>query len=112
MPGVKDMVSGYATIRLVALRNAIRSQAGRLLLTDGLGRERGAVLAHRPLRAAGRDGALGRAARPAEPSQPGAAVGGRHRALVRPGGAARRAGAAGPAEARARREAERQAVSS
>jgi glycosyltransferase involved in cell wall biosynthesis len=35
VPAVKDVVSGYAAIRLVALRNAIRSQAGRLLHTDG-----------------------------------------------------------------------------
>jgi glycosyltransferase involved in cell wall biosynthesis len=35
VPAVKDLVSGYAAIRLVALRNAIRSQAGPLLHTDG-----------------------------------------------------------------------------
>jgi glycosyltransferase involved in cell wall biosynthesis len=35
VPTVKDLVSGYAAVRLVALRNAIRSQAGRLLHTDG-----------------------------------------------------------------------------
>jgi dolichol-phosphate mannosyltransferase len=35
VPGVKDLVSGFAAIRLVALRNAIRSQNGRLLQTDG-----------------------------------------------------------------------------
>lgn len=35
VPGVKDIVSGFACIRLVALRNAIRSQNGRLLVTDG-----------------------------------------------------------------------------
>jgi glycosyltransferase involved in cell wall biosynthesis len=35
VPGVLDLVSGFAIIRLVALRNAIRSQAGRLLVTDG-----------------------------------------------------------------------------
>jgi dolichol-phosphate mannosyltransferase len=35
VPTVKDLVSGYAAIRLVALRNAIRSQAGHLLHTDG-----------------------------------------------------------------------------
>jgi len=35
VPMVKDLVSGYAAIRLVALRNAIRSQAGQLLHTDG-----------------------------------------------------------------------------
>jgi glycosyltransferase involved in cell wall biosynthesis len=35
VPGVKDVVSGFAAVRLVALRNAIRSQAGRLLVTDG-----------------------------------------------------------------------------
>jgi glycosyltransferase involved in cell wall biosynthesis len=34
VPAVKDVVSGYAAIRLVALRNAIRSQSGRLLHTD------------------------------------------------------------------------------
>lgn len=34
VPGVKDVVSGYAAIRLVALRNAIRSQGGQLLHTD------------------------------------------------------------------------------
>jgi hypothetical protein len=32
---VKDLVSGYAAIRLVALRNAIRSHAGQLLHTEG-----------------------------------------------------------------------------
>jgi glycosyltransferase involved in cell wall biosynthesis len=35
VPGVKDVVSGFAAIRLVALRNALRSQNGRLLQTDG-----------------------------------------------------------------------------
>jgi glycosyltransferase involved in cell wall biosynthesis len=35
VPGVRDLVSGFACIRLVALRNAIRSQNGRLLVTDG-----------------------------------------------------------------------------
>jgi glycosyltransferase involved in cell wall biosynthesis len=35
VPGVVDLVSGFSIIRLVALRNAIRSQAGRLLVTDG-----------------------------------------------------------------------------
>ena len=35
VPGVKDVVSGFAAVRLVALRNAIRSQTGRLLVTDG-----------------------------------------------------------------------------
>jgi glycosyltransferase involved in cell wall biosynthesis len=35
VPGVTDVVSGYAVLRLVALRNAIRSHAGRLLVSDG-----------------------------------------------------------------------------
>jgi hypothetical protein len=35
VPAVKDIVSGFAAIRLVALRNALRSQADRLLQTDG-----------------------------------------------------------------------------
>jgi glycosyltransferase involved in cell wall biosynthesis len=35
VPGVKDIVSGFAAIRLVALRNALRSQTDRLLHTDG-----------------------------------------------------------------------------
>ena len=35
VPGVQDLVSGFAAIRLVALRNAIRSQSERLLVTDG-----------------------------------------------------------------------------
>ncbi|MDQ3137698.1 MAG: glycosyltransferase family 2 protein [Gemmatimonadota bacterium] len=35
VPGVKDVVSGFAAIRLVALRNALRSHSDRLLLTDG-----------------------------------------------------------------------------
>lgn len=35
VPGVKDLVSGFAAIRLIALRNAIRSQSHRLLVTDG-----------------------------------------------------------------------------
>lgn len=35
VPGVRDVVSGFAIIRLVALRNAIRSQAGSLFVTDG-----------------------------------------------------------------------------
>jgi dolichol-phosphate mannosyltransferase len=34
IPGVKDIVSGYAIFRLVVLRNAIRSQAGPLLVSD------------------------------------------------------------------------------
>jgi len=35
VPGVADVVSGFAAIRLVALRNAIRSQADRLLHAEG-----------------------------------------------------------------------------
>jgi dolichol-phosphate mannosyltransferase len=35
VPAVRDVVSGYAAIRLVALRNAIRSNEGRLLHTEG-----------------------------------------------------------------------------
>lgn len=35
VPGVTDVVSGYGIFRLVALRNALRSQAARLLVTDG-----------------------------------------------------------------------------
>jgi glycosyltransferase involved in cell wall biosynthesis len=35
VPNVRDLVSGFAAIRLVALRNAIRSQTDRLLLTEG-----------------------------------------------------------------------------
>jgi glycosyltransferase involved in cell wall biosynthesis len=35
VPGVRDLVSGFAAIRLVALRNALRSQSDRLLLTEG-----------------------------------------------------------------------------
>jgi len=34
VPNVRDLVSGFAAIRLVALKNAIRSQADRLLMTD------------------------------------------------------------------------------
>jgi glycosyltransferase involved in cell wall biosynthesis len=35
VPGVRDLVSGFAAIRLVALRNALRSQSDRLLHTEG-----------------------------------------------------------------------------
>ncbi len=35
VPHVRDLVSGFAAFRLVTLRNAIRSQADRLLVTDG-----------------------------------------------------------------------------
>lgn len=35
IPGVTDVVSGYAAFRLVILRNALRSQSGPLLTTDG-----------------------------------------------------------------------------
>ncbi len=35
VPGVTDLVSGFAVLRLVTLRNAFRSHAGRLLVTDG-----------------------------------------------------------------------------
>lgn len=35
VPNVRDLVSGFAAIRLVALRNAIRSQTERLLVTEG-----------------------------------------------------------------------------
>ena len=34
VPGVTDIVSGYSILRLVALRNAIRSHPGRLLVTE------------------------------------------------------------------------------
>jgi len=32
---VGDLVTGFAAVRLVALRNVLRSQSGRLLVTDG-----------------------------------------------------------------------------
>lgn len=35
VPGVRDVVSGYAAFRLVALRNAFRDQPGPWLTTDG-----------------------------------------------------------------------------
>jgi glycosyltransferase involved in cell wall biosynthesis len=35
VPGVEDIVSGYSILRLVALRNALRSHPDRLLVTDG-----------------------------------------------------------------------------
>jgi glycosyltransferase involved in cell wall biosynthesis len=35
IPGVSDLVSGFSILRLVALRNALRSHPGRLLVTDG-----------------------------------------------------------------------------
>jgi glycosyltransferase involved in cell wall biosynthesis len=35
VPGVHDVVSGFAIVRLVALRNAMRSHANGFLLTDG-----------------------------------------------------------------------------
>ena len=35
VPGVRDLVSGFAAFRLIALRNAMRSQPERLLHTDG-----------------------------------------------------------------------------
>ena len=35
VPGVRDLVTGFAAIRLVALRNALRSQTDRLLVTEG-----------------------------------------------------------------------------
>ena len=72
VPGVVDLVSGFSIIRLVALRNAIRSQAGRLLVTDG---QRRALLAGGALRTTNRGGDVGRAARPQEPTDPGASVG-------------------------------------
>jgi glycosyltransferase involved in cell wall biosynthesis len=33
--GVRDLLSGYAILRLVALRNALRSQSGGLFVSDG-----------------------------------------------------------------------------
>ena len=35
VPGVNDLVSGYAIVRLVALRNAMRSHRDEFLVTDG-----------------------------------------------------------------------------
>jgi glycosyltransferase involved in cell wall biosynthesis len=35
VPGVRDLLSGFAILRLVALRNAMRSQPGGLFVTDG-----------------------------------------------------------------------------
>ena len=35
VPGITDLVSGFSILRLVALRNAIRSQPQRLLVSDG-----------------------------------------------------------------------------
>lgn len=35
VPGVRDIVAGFAAIRLIALRNALRSQTDRLLVTEG-----------------------------------------------------------------------------
>ncbi len=76
VPGVHDVVSGFAIVRLVALRNAMRSHAERVPPHRRLGRKRGAVLANRALRAPGGVGALCRAARFAATSQPAPAGGG------------------------------------
>jgi glycosyltransferase involved in cell wall biosynthesis len=35
VPGVRDVISGFAIVRLVALRNAMRSHANGFLVTDG-----------------------------------------------------------------------------
>jgi glycosyltransferase involved in cell wall biosynthesis len=35
VPGVRDILSGYAILRLVALRNALRSQPASLFVSDG-----------------------------------------------------------------------------
>jgi glycosyltransferase involved in cell wall biosynthesis len=35
VPGVRDLISGFAVFRLVTLRNAFRETTGRLLTTDG-----------------------------------------------------------------------------
>lgn len=35
VPGVRDVVSGFAAFRLITLRNALRGQEGALLTTDG-----------------------------------------------------------------------------
>jgi glycosyltransferase involved in cell wall biosynthesis len=35
VPGVYDLVSGFAAFRLVTLRNALRAESGRLLRTEG-----------------------------------------------------------------------------
>jgi hypothetical protein len=35
VPGVHDLVSGFAIVRLVALRNAMRSHRNGFLVTDG-----------------------------------------------------------------------------
>jgi hypothetical protein len=35
VPGVRDVVSGFAIIRLIALRNAMRSHGNGFLVTDG-----------------------------------------------------------------------------
>jgi Protein of unknown function (DUF3108). len=93
---VRDVVSGYAAIRLVALRNAIRSQAGRLLHTEGWAAN--AELFWRTARYARRVETVSSVERHDLRSRPSrvrpweAATG-----LVRPSGAARLARAAGPA---------------
>ena len=70
VPGVRDIVSGFAIFRLVALRNAIRSQRGPPARDRWVGGQRRAVLAGGPLRPAGGDGDVGRAARPRGRAQP------------------------------------------
>jgi glycosyltransferase involved in cell wall biosynthesis len=35
IPGITDVVSGFAAFRLITLKNAFRAQAGPLLMTDG-----------------------------------------------------------------------------
>ncbi len=58
VPGVNDLVSGYGIIRLVALQERhAESPAAELLVTGRLGRQRGALLAGRPLCAADRGSA-------------------------------------------------------
>ena len=85
VPGVRDIVSGYSAIRLIALRNATRAQTGRLLSAgDGWTANAELYAQAGPLRPAHRHRARGGAPRPALPPLPPLAVG------LRPGDLARR----------------------
>jgi glycosyltransferase involved in cell wall biosynthesis len=75
VPGVSDLVSGYAIFRLVALRNALRSQNGALLVT---------VLAGRTIRSTSRSHSGDRAPRPSGPPHSAATMGGGHGTLASP----------------------------
>ena len=82
VPGVADVVSGFLAFRLVALRNALRAQNGRLLTAEGWSANAELIGKTARLRPAGGNDPYSGTARSAPAAEPGTSLGGRGSAVA------------------------------